>query len=479
MRFSINGCFRAALARHFINRLASPPAPADGRKREQAVVRAFRHAADRQPVYRDLLAARHIEPASIRTALDFKSRVPVIGKDELFGGDGLSDFLSEGFGETLSTLYTSSGFTQRFAFAALSRQDLARTGFFLEEIFFRLYGIAERDVLVINCLSLGTEIPVTRFPQAKTGLRSDIVVEVLRRSMSRFKAVVLVGEPLLLKRVAEEGTEAALDWERLKLFVFTGSEYVSEYWRVYMQSLLRQDPARPEQGGIFITYGLIECGLAVCFETAALAALRRKLIAERKSGAAVPGSCPPFMYYLPGLYHLETVPTSPGAAELVVTALDRRRLIPLVRYRTGDEAELYSTAEMAGLLTHHGLDRAAPMIRGLPGAALWGRPLSITLPGGRRFSANEVKDVLFQDHAVARKVTGNFRLEQNADGAGARLLVQLAPGYTPEPETAARLKQGLTGYGVDDLPFDLFAFREFPFGFDHGYERKNRYVEVG
>jgi phenylacetate-coenzyme A ligase PaaK-like adenylate-forming protein len=478
MAFPVTRFLSALFARRFLGLLAKPPGAAGGKKRERGAIRAFRRAARRQRVYREILRRLSLKPESVRTPADFRKLVPVVRKREIFGGAGLSGFLDPSPSRPLRTLYLSSGFTRAFAFGALSGRDLRRAGFFLEEILFRLYGIGGRRLLLVNCLPLGTEIPVTRFPQAKTGLRSDIVVEVLGRAAADSSSVVLIGEPLFLKRVAEEASAAGVDWGRLRLWIFTGSEYVSEYWRAYLQSLLGLEPDRPERGGIYFTYGLTELGVAVGFETAPLAALRRELTAEReRTGTGAGRSCPPFLHYLPRQYFLETAAGPDGGTELVVTALEKGRLIPLVRYGTGDEAELYSPAEITRLLARFGLEKMKPVIRGLPAVALHGRRLSVGLPDGRMLSANEVKDVLFRDRTLARAVSGNFRIERGAGGAATRLLVQLVPDRAVEPDLAGRLEESLAREGADGLPVELFAFRDFPFGFEHEYERKNRYLE--
>ncbi len=467
------------MARRLLRGFTRPPRPGARRRNERALLQALRSACDKEPAFRRLMSAVGVRPDAVRTGEDFREKVPVTDKEHIFGPEGYGAFISQRNRQRLASLYTSSGFTQLFSFGAVTRREVKRTAFFIEEILFRIYGISSRDILVVNCLSLGTDIPLRTCTQARTGLRDDSVVEVLRRAGPVFGAVALVGEPHFLKRVAERGAAAGLDWNGMNVFVFTGSEYISESWRAYMRALLGQDPHTPERGAIVSTLGVTELGLALLFETHDLITLRARISSagaqSRLLGTAPGEPCPQLMHYFPGLYHLETIPAGRSWGDLCVTPLDSQRLIPLVRYRTGDEVRLLAPDEVGGLFKDAGLPATAHRFKGLPAAAVRGRAPRITLPGGTEIAANGVKEALFRDQGIAGRVSGNFRLTQSGPGEETRLLIQLAEGWVKDDHVLKRMEAMIAEFLPGVLRIDFSPYHEFPYGFGHDFERKNRY----
>jgi phenylacetate-coenzyme A ligase PaaK-like adenylate-forming protein len=189
-------------------------------------------------------------------------------------------------------------------------------------------------------------------------------------------------------------------------------------------------------------------------------------------------SCPLLMHYFPGLYHLETIPAHLPWGELCVTALDSRRIIPLVRYRTGDEVRLFSPLEVKKIFIEAGLSESMNRFRGLPVVAVRGRAPRLTLSSGERISVNEIKETMFRDHEIARCVSGNFRLEQAGPGQETRLLIQLSEWYGKPGHMGKRVREKLREFLPRAISVSCFPFRDFPYGFGHDFERKNRYTDV-
>jgi phenylacetate-coenzyme A ligase PaaK-like adenylate-forming protein len=476
----LTSLIRGAIAKRMIKKMTALPRSSKKKNRERAVLRAVKNACRRVPVYQRLYALKGIRPHALRNLAAFHEQIPCTGKKEIFGSGAFSDFCSKRYREKLITLYTSSGSSDRFSFGTLSAKDRAAGVFFIEEFLFRLYGIGQANVLVVNCLSLGTEIPLAHYPVARTGMRSDSVIEVIKRSAGEYKTIALAGEPLFLKRVIEEGIAAGVPWEKLRVFVFTGGEYVSEYWRRYMSRLLGQDAAHPGGGAIIVTMGVTEIGLGLFFETFDLMELRRRLTQDNGLKKLIVGaetkSCPLIMHYLPDSYYLEALPGSETVSELCVTTLDTDRLIPLIRYRTGDEVVLSPPRDFDCLCAHHHIGFSQRHLRGLPVGLVRGLPQKILLSDGDWISPNEVKDALFMDCSVAGAITGNFKLLQNQRGGEGRLQVQLMPGKSATEQARDTIAENLRKYADPPVEIEFFSFREFPDGFGHDYERKNKYL---
>jgi hypothetical protein len=86
----------------------------------------------------------------------------------------------------------------------------------------------------LDCLLFSTYLPLEQFPQAKKGLRNNITVEAVERATNGFKFIAFPDEPFFIKRVVEAGTAASIAWELNRIYMFTGGEYVSEFWRRFI-----------------------------------------------------------------------------------------------------------------------------------------------------------------------------------------------------------------------------------------------------
>jgi len=410
-------------------------------------------------------------PKTIKTLSDFSSRVPPVSKKALFGSGSFASFSVPGYKKQLSSMYTSSGFTRSFAFGESSRKEHGPAASFMEDFLFRLYDLNPGDTLVINALSLGTDIPLRRIPQVHTGVRQDSVIETVRKAKGEFNTIVLVGEPHLLKRIVEDGIRENIRWDSMNVLVVTGSEFITESWRIYIETCLGK-------GRVISTMGITEVGLAMCFETHPLIELRRCAAKDNTFRDVVCGpgtkAVPLLMHYLPGLYHIEAAGNSGVRGEMLVTCLSHSRLVPLVRYSTGDQVLLLSLEELSSRLGNTPLPQG--FLQGLPTALVWGRLQQLNIPGGDWISPLEVKDALFTSHAVAEKVTGNFRLVQKKAGGPVKLTVQLSPGEKSNRTIQRFLQEGLAVHTQTPIPVTLAVYREFPYGFEHDFERKNQYI---
>jgi phenylacetate-CoA ligase len=254
-----------------------------------------------------------------------------------------------------------------------------------------------------------------------------------------YDQIVLIGDPLFMKRLTDYALEQGLDWRRYRMNAVLGEETFGEHFRHYLERTLGLEPERPGGGHIMSSFGVGELGLHLCYETAATARLVRSSRAT--------GWQPMILAYNPERTFIEVLePDAEGYGKLTISMLDPSRQVPLLRYQTGDVARL--------------LDGDSPML------ALRGR-VREALPNGSQVGL--YKDVLYANHALARHFSGATRLIFSGDGF--TMHVQLARGAKPAPE----LEQGL----LQEVPaalrptrLELWPYADFPFGMGLDYERK-------
>ncbi|MBN2352901.1 MAG: hypothetical protein JXD23_10070 [Spirochaetales bacterium] len=188
------------------------------------------------------------------------------------------------------------------------------------------------------------------------------------------------------------------------------------------------------------------------------------------------GACPLIMHYLPAAHFLETRALPGGKKELCVTTLDGANLIPIIRYRTGDNVNILSPAALQDILQKHDIHLSSAHLRGLPVGVYLGRAEHIALSSGDRLGANEIKEALFMDDVIAASVTGNFKITRNGRNDNFRILIQLHPGKKASAFLRKRMMINLGGYIKTPIDVSFIGFSEFPYGFAPDYERKNRYL---
>jgi hypothetical protein len=298
------------------------------------------------------------------------------------------------------------------------------------------------------------------------------VTAVIAGLACEFEQIVLLAEPLVVKAVVEHGREDARDLRKTLTHVITGGEFVTEGFRRYVGESLGHDIERPELGQVVTSFGVSELGLSLAHDTPELRRVGRAIAADPALCEAVFGPvpfAPTLLQYFPDSHYLES-PIIEGRASLLVTTLHPMRRIPLVRYATGDEAEVLSASVLSARLVRAGRADLVPRCR-FPLLALFGRGASSALGGGR-VHVERVKAALFDDCEVARLSSGRFRLEASASGRVCIESRRLAKVPASLAERFERLLSARVG-------FALPAVWEAPGapGFASGFEQKTRYVD--
>ncbi|RNC73134.1 MAG: hypothetical protein ED859_00040 [Desulfuromonadales bacterium] len=423
------------------------------------------------------MSEKGVNPGAISTIAAFKEKVPFLDKESVFPRNALRDLCVGGHLDDICSFYSSSGSSGVFSFGAETWQSASHAALGLEFLLDQHFQIFRRKTLLINCLPMGVKIATRTIPVADTSVRADVIHALIKKLADDFDQFILVGESPFLKKVIEEGSENGIPWHNLLVNVITGGEFIAENFRSYLGHLLGIDFDSPERGMILVNMGLSELGLSIFREEHRTIQLRRQAHLNRDLRYALFGTgtevCPLVMQYFPQQTFLETVPGKDGRPELVVSTLGKNLKIPLIRYRTGDTARTMTYPEMALVLKELGRENLLPEFR-LPFGMVGGKSVEVELAHGESVSANEVKEALYHDFGVASQVTGNFRLSR--ENGEVTLLVQLRDGFAATPGLVGKLSAALATYARVKVTIAILPYRQFPFGIEHNYERKNQYI---
>jgi phenylacetate-CoA ligase len=422
----------------------------------------FHRAAEHAPAYRTLLAEAGVRPVDVRDVWAFTALCPLLSKANTFDRFPLSELCAAGRLTDVGEVLTSSGHGGRFSFGVISRSEAAGAGAFVDAALDGAFEVRSRRTLAVNCLPMGVAIPSECMTVANTSVREDMAVALVKAFGSSYDQILLIADPLFLKRLTDHAAEQALDWAQYRVNVIVGEETIGEHFRAYIGQCLGTSR-------ILSSFGVAELGLHLCYETTATlgvarAAATHPALAKELFGSA-PGAWPPMVLtFNPERTFIEIPDAdSDGYGHLTISMLDPARQVPLLRYQTGDVARLLDRDLVAAALRDHGVaagELPAPLL------ALRGRSRE-ALPNGAHVGL--YKNALYANSELARRLTGATRLVFSPRGF--TMHVQLTKGQRPAPV----IERGL----LAELPADtrpsrvvLWPYAQFPFGMGLDYERK-------
>lgn len=449
--------------------------------REQAegrLLAAFRRAAADMPWYRTLLDEHGVRADRVIDLASFSRSCPRLTRRHTFDRFPLHQLAATTAVRDTATVLTSSGHGGRFSFGLTTRGEAAAGAHLIDRAMDAAFEVASRSTLAINCLPMGVGFSSDRMTVATTSVREDMAVALVQAFGASYDQILLVADPLFMKRLTDHAAAQALDWSRYRVQVVLGEEIFGEHFRGYVAACLGLDLDNPAGGYIMSSFGAGELGLHLCYETRATIALRRAAarhpdLARDLLGVEPGGQTLPMLFTFDPLrtFIEVTDPDAAGYGDLTVSMLDAGLPIPLLRYQTGDVARLLDADVITEVFRRHGV--------ALPGAlpahllALRGR-VREALPNGSHVGV--YKDALYADHAAARHLTGAFRLI--ASEGRCSMHVQLADAQACAETIDERIRQAIPAR-IRPERVILWPCHRFPFGVSVDYERKFRYYVSG
>jgi phenylacetate-coenzyme A ligase PaaK-like adenylate-forming protein len=446
---------------------------------EAAVLDSFRNAAAEVPAYRDLLARHGLDPVKIVDIESFKREVPLTDRETTFLAYPLHELCRGGKISGIKSVVPTSGHSGTFAFSLDTAEGAALAAKGADLAFEYVLGISKRPGFVVNCYPMGLQVP-TSMAVANTGVSTDVALAVIKAMAPYFEQLVIVGQPLFVKKLLEDGLDRGMDWSRLRPNVVTGGEGFAESWRTYMSRLVGiADPDNPTTHFVVSTMGTGELGLNLFHEIPETIRIIRGAYRDPGLRQALFGDgvthTPHLYVYYPMRSFVEEVPL-PGwpGGDLAVshTALDLP--LPLLRYRTGDVVRLIPYRRLEEILGERASALRLPGLK-LPCAAVFGRRDALEI-AGIRLTVEMIKEALFLDERVAQSVTGFFRIDPETHGI--RLDIQLREGSLFNSELEERLWVALRislPPAIVCTP-RLFPYPDYPQVTTH--ERKHQYLVV-
>ena len=456
--------------------VADPPGRPANLAPAHPVIDAFRRAAATVPAYRILLAEHQVDPGQVVDAASYARYAPLLSKANTFDRFSLDELSAGGRLPPLADVLTSSGHGGRFSFGVTTREQASLAAEMVDTALDAAFAIRTRTTLVINCLPMGVVLSSNCATVATTSVREDMALALVHAFGPRYDQLVLVSDPLFLKRVLDHARDTGLDWRRYRVNVVIGEETFGEQFRRYVAGQLGLDAA--DHGRILSSFGVGELGLHLCFETAATVATRQALFDRPAFARDLLGEAtlartalPMLFTYVPARTHMECVDVdAQGFGRLAVSMLDSTLPIPLLRYLTGDIACRLEPGSIRAAAARHHVELPAELPT--PLLAVRGRERE-ALPGGH---VAVYKDALYADPAIAHRLSGAVRLV--ADARGCTMHVQLGAGVADEPGIGARIA-ALVPPAARPSRVVVWSYDRFPYGMQLDYERKFTYFAPG
>jgi phenylacetate-CoA ligase len=444
--------------------------PVFGAETEARLLSEFRRAAADVPGYRALLNEHGVRPGDVRDLTSFFRLCPLLSKSNTFDRFPLDQLSVGGALIDVADVLTSSGHGGRFSFGVISRKQASASADFIDQVFDDAFRIKSRKTLAINCLPMGVGFSSRRMTVATTSVREDMAVALVQAFGHHYEQIVLVGDPLFMKRFTDYARERGLDWSRYKVSVVIGEEIFGEHFRGYLAESIGMNLNEPDEGYIMSSFGVGELGLHLCYETPATISLRRASLgspafARDLLGADEGAALPMIFTFDPLRTFIEVVePDGCGYGRMTVSMLDPELMLPLLRYQTGDIVRVLDHAQLREAARRNGVELAADLPPAL--IALQGREKE-ALPNGSHVGF--YKDALYADHRLARRLTGAFRVTFAGDRC--TMHVQLSRSQVPHVSVEQGILHAMPAR-VRPARVVLWPYAEFPFGMSLDYERK-------
>jgi phenylacetate-CoA ligase len=437
---------------------------------------AFRRAATTVPAYGRLLDERGVEPAAIVDRRTFSALCPILTKANTFDRFPIDQLCAEGTIHDLAGVLTSSGHGGRFSFGLSTRQQHAQSASMIDDALDHAFNVRSRRTLVINCLPMGVVFSSEATTVATTSVREDMAVALLTTFGSHYEQVLIVSDPLFLRRLIDYGDEKGVKWETYRLGVVLGEEIFGEHFRTYVAGRLGLDLDQPDSGYIMSSFGVGELGLHLCYETTATIAVRRAALQDPQLARKLFGDCdvlPMVLAFDDRRTLIESLdPDRNGYGRMTISMLDPTLPMPLLRYQTGDVMRWLDPSRVSIEMMRRGYKLPGPLPANI--LALAGREKE-RLPN--QSHVGTYKDALYADSRIADRLTGAFRVTPIETGF-IIVHVQLVPGAKVGPDFADRVRAVL-GIPVYAGQVVVSKYGEFPYGMGLDYERKFAYYVPG
>ncbi len=443
---------------------------------EKKAIFAFQRAAYKIPAYRDIIRKRGINYKSITNIDAFKRLVPVI--DKSIFSNAIDRLCVDGKIKDLKSIMLSSGFSNRFSYGISSKKEIDSLIEFSDVLLELNFKISRYTTFLISCLGMGVHVN-TSLPIAETSVRSDIVVELVKKIQDKYEQIVILGNTYFMKKVLEQGVEKGIDWGEICVHIVVGEDWFPENYRSYLSRMLgvNLDDIDMRRGSMLSTLGICELGLSLFQESIDTVRIRRLADANLRLKSALFGKntdvVPMLFHYNPFQIFLEECD-----GKLVFTTLNSDALMPLVRYSPGDNGVIIPYNKLKDVLSDFGMNDYVPSLR-LPLVAVKGREGKFIRIGEDIFTPEQVKTGIYSDADTARATTGYFVMSKDPDNDNLKIEIQLKEDRKDVFTMQGKFRDVIKRYiNTDNFNVVVYVYKEFPYGMGLTYEEKFRNIVV-
>jgi phenylacetate-CoA ligase len=401
---------------------------------------------------------------------------PVTEKSNTFRRFPLQKLLREKLSvNDLASILTSSGHGGGgFAFGLSTKAQLRESPFLIDLGLELAFEVDRFTTLLINCLPMGVTFQSNAVCVANVSVREDMAVAIVDSAGGMFEQIIIVGDPLFLKKFFDYATTKSIEWGKYRVNIVLGEETFSENYRTYLANKLQIDLNDPKGSAIISSMGVGELGLNLFTESRETVFLRRflasrtDLLATLFGGEQASTVLPTFLTYSPLRIYVEVVDQDGfGIGDLVITVLDPNAAIPMIRYKTGDRAAKIDFRALEIKLSALELPTSK-----LPIIALFGRVKDL-LPNGDH--VDHYKAAMYRSVEVADCLAGAFRLKMV--GQCVNWDVQLTKNFEGSAEAIEASLFAAADGESRDLIVNCIRYEKFPHGQTIDYERKFIYLQ--
>lgn len=441
---------------------------------EKKLLKLFRKSQNASFAVQNIMKNAKIDIDSIHTIEDFKALNFTMSKQNTFNQYSLEELCRKNSLNNLMNVLTSSGHSGNFAYGLTTWQQGKTTPDLIDLALEAAFQIDEKKTLLVNCLPMGVRFLSNVVTQAEVSVREDMALTLIKKFSPYYDQIIIACDPLFLKLLMDQSTKWQVDWSKIHKHLIIGEETFGENYRNYIGEMLNINPDDPTTGLIGSSMGVGELGLNLCFESLETIALRRSIshhptLMKKLFGCMTENDPLPMLFsYNPLSTYLEIAESdAQGYGELLVSILDKKCVIPMFRYKTGDDARLLSSDDIKTAFHAEGLP--SPILPQMPMICVRGRDKDRLSTG---LHIGVVKDALYHNKDFAHKITGAFRVNHNEPDV---LHIQLRRDI--QKTTLNVPDVSVSGHILfASCKVHLWNYDEFPYGQSIDYERKFTYL---
>ncbi|OGW79879.1 MAG: hypothetical protein A3J81_07020 [Nitrospirae bacterium RIFOXYB2_FULL_43_5] len=418
------------------------------------IVKLIKRIIKKWPAYRRFIEGKGIDPLKI----DSISDLPVIDKQFIARAIHTVPLFK------VKNIVPSSGSTGAdFSFGLFGEIEIKKASVAIEEFLQKRFNTDNKKTLILNLLPGAIPVQSSTATVASIGVRIDTAIAAIRSLGSSFEQIILIGEPLFIKNLVEYGLKQSIQWKYLPLIIIVGGEWISESYRTYLENIVGYHR-------IYSSMGMAELGLNYFYETDETIMLRRLLFEDSRLLRMLLGDldfCPMLFAYHEEDVYVETIAEPNDAFEsILLTTTDPMRVLPLIRYKSGDKGKKLRRTEINNALKTMGY-RELLNRTDLPILAHFGRGKNIA-----GIYPEAIKDIIYSSMEIASSTTGNFILNRGEDTV--ELGVQLKEDVYPTHDIKNIY---LNSFNRLSVHIELYSFDLFPCPLT--FERKVQYINEG